>query len=62
MEFEIMFIQIHWHRNFDQNKFSGILDVTNINTSHLVGEISLANNNITGLIPSWESCTYSPVL
>jgi hypothetical protein len=47
--------------NFDQNKFSGILDVTNINTSHLVGEISLANNNITDLIPSWESGTYSPV-
>ncbi|KAH8955710.1 hypothetical protein BDL97_07G001800 [Sphagnum fallax] len=48
--------------NFDHNNFSGILNVTNINTSHLVGEISLANNSITELIPSWESGTYSPVL
>ncbi|CAK9879181.1 unnamed protein product [Sphagnum jensenii] len=48
--------------NFDQNKFSGILNVTNINTSHLVGEISIVNNNIIGLIPPWESGTYSPVL
>jgi hypothetical protein len=48
--------------NFNQNNFSGILNVTNINTSHLVGEISLANNNIVGLIPPWESGTYSPVL
>ncbi|CAM6011110.1 unnamed protein product [Sphagnum balticum] len=48
--------------NFDQNNFSGILNVTNINTSHLVGEISLVNNSIIGLIPPWESGTYSPVL
>jgi hypothetical protein len=48
--------------NFDENNFSGILNVTNINTSHLVGEISLVNNSIIGLIPPWESGTYSPVL
>ncbi len=49
-------------RNFDENNFSGIINVTNINTSHLVGEISLVNNSIIGLIPPWESGTYSPVL
>ncbi|CAM6033277.1 unnamed protein product [Sphagnum compactum] len=48
--------------NFNQNNFSGILNVTNINTSHLVGEISVVNNSIIGLIPPWESGTYSSVL
>jgi hypothetical protein len=62
MEFEIMFIQIHSCRNFDRNNFNGILNMTNINTSHLVGEISLVNNSIIGLIPPWGSDTYSLVL
>ncbi|CAM6011109.1 unnamed protein product [Sphagnum balticum] len=48
--------------NFNQNNFSGIFNVTNINTSYLVGEISLVNNSIIRLIPPWESGTYSPVL
>ncbi|KAH8955717.1 hypothetical protein BDL97_07G002000 [Sphagnum fallax] len=48
--------------NFNHNNFDGILNVTNINTSHLVGEISLVNNSIIGLIPPWESGIYSPVL
>jgi hypothetical protein len=62
MEFKVVFIKIPCCRNFDQNNFSGFLNVTNINTSHLVGEIFVVNNSIIGLIPPWESGTYSPIL
>jgi hypothetical protein len=34
----------------------------NVNTSALSTELSMVNNDISELIPSWESGIYSPVL
>jgi hypothetical protein len=34
----------------------------NVNTSALSGELSMVNNDISELIPPWESGIYSPVL
>jgi hypothetical protein len=48
-------------RNCDRNAFSGALNM-NVNTSALSGELSMVNNDISELIPSWESGIYSPVL
>jgi len=62
MEFEIMFIQIHWRRIFNEKNFNGIFNVTNINTEHLVGEIFVFNNSLIELIPPWESGTNSLIL
>jgi Leucine-rich repeat (LRR) protein len=47
--------------NCDGNAFSGALNM-NVNTSALSGELSMVNNDISELIPSWESGRYSPVL
>ncbi|CAM6012091.1 unnamed protein product, partial [Sphagnum balticum] len=47
--------------NCDGNAFSGALNV-NVNTSALLGELSMVNNDISELIPPWESGIYSPVL
>ncbi|CAM6007923.1 unnamed protein product [Sphagnum balticum] len=50
--------------NFDNNNFNGVLDLQIDLTKHLVLEtlISMVNNNIIQLNPSWESGIYSPVL
>ncbi|KAH9571937.1 hypothetical protein CY35_02G120300 [Sphagnum magellanicum] len=50
--------------NFDDNNFNGDLDLQINLTKHLeFGTlISLVNNNIIQLNPSWESGIYSPVL
>ncbi|KAH8971067.1 hypothetical protein BDL97_02G123200 [Sphagnum fallax] len=50
--------------NFDNNNFNGILDLQINLTKHLVFGtlISMVNNNIIQLNPSWESGIYSPVL
>ncbi|KAH9571926.1 hypothetical protein CY35_02G119300 [Sphagnum magellanicum] len=50
--------------NFDANNFNGVLDLQINLTKHLeFGTlISLVNNNIIQLNPSWESGIYSPVL
>jgi hypothetical protein len=50
--------------NFDNNNFNGVLDLQINLTKHLVNEtlISMVNNNIIQLNPSWESGIYSPVL
>jgi hypothetical protein len=34
----------------------------NVDTSALSGQPSMVNNDISELIPSWESGIYSPVL
>ncbi|CAK9871532.1 unnamed protein product [Sphagnum jensenii] len=50
--------------NFDNNNFNGVLDLQINLTKHLVFGtlISMVNNNIIQLNPSWESGIYSPVL
>ncbi|CAM6007975.1 unnamed protein product [Sphagnum balticum] len=50
--------------NFDNNNFNGVLDLQINLTKHLVlgTLISMVNNNINQLNPSWESGIYSPVL
>ncbi|CAK9268847.1 unnamed protein product [Sphagnum jensenii] len=50
--------------NFDNNNFTGVLDLQINLTKHLVfGTLmSMVNNNIIQLNPSWESGIYSPVL
>ncbi|KAH8970998.1 hypothetical protein BDL97_02G119700 [Sphagnum fallax] len=50
--------------NFDNNNFNGVLDLQINLTKHLVSGklISMVNNNIIQLNPSWESGIYSPVL
>ncbi|CAK9218046.1 unnamed protein product [Sphagnum troendelagicum] len=50
--------------NFDNNNFNGVLDLQINLTKHLVFGtlISMVNNNIIELNPSWESGIYSPVL
>ncbi|CAN5966325.1 unnamed protein product [Sphagnum jensenii] len=50
--------------NFDNNNFSGVLDLQINLTKHLVFGtlISMVNNSIIQLNPSWESGIYSPVL
>ncbi|CAM6080063.1 unnamed protein product [Sphagnum tenellum] len=47
--------------NCDRNAFSGALNM-NVKTSALSGELSMVNNDISELIPSWESGINSPVL
>ncbi|KAH9544948.1 hypothetical protein CY35_12G021800 [Sphagnum magellanicum] len=47
--------------NCDGNAFSGALNM-NVNTSASWGELSMVKNDISELIPSWESGIYSPVL
>ncbi|KAH8971059.1 hypothetical protein BDL97_02G122700 [Sphagnum fallax] len=50
--------------NFDNNNFYGVLDLQINLTKHLVSEtlISMVNNSIIQLNPSWESGILSPVL
>ncbi|CAM6068457.1 unnamed protein product [Sphagnum tenellum] len=50
--------------NFDDNNFYGVLDLQINLTKHLVFGtlISMVNNSIIQLNPSWESGIYSPVL
>ncbi|KAH8971005.1 hypothetical protein BDL97_02G120100 [Sphagnum fallax] len=50
--------------NFDNNNFYGVLDLQINLTKHLVFGtlISMVNNNIIQLNPTWESGIYSPVL
>ncbi|KAH8971038.1 hypothetical protein BDL97_02G121800 [Sphagnum fallax] len=50
--------------NFDNNNFYGVLDLQINLTKHLVFGtlISMVNNSIIQLNPSWESGIYSPVL
>ncbi|KAH8971042.1 hypothetical protein BDL97_02G122000 [Sphagnum fallax] len=50
--------------NFDNNNFNGVLDLQINLTKHLMFGtlISMVNNNIIQLNPSWESGIYSPVL
>ncbi|CAK9268839.1 unnamed protein product [Sphagnum jensenii] len=50
--------------NFDNNNFNGVLDLQINLTKQLVNGtlISMVNNNIIQLNPSWESGIYSPVL
>jgi len=53
-------------RNFDYNNFSGILDMTTWDQvcSNCGVVISMVNNDISTLYPSWEddTKTYSPIL
>ncbi|KAH8971063.1 hypothetical protein BDL97_02G123100 [Sphagnum fallax] len=50
--------------NFDNNNFNGVLDLQINFTKHLVSGtlISMVNNSIIQLNPSWESGILSPVL
>ncbi|KAH8971027.1 hypothetical protein BDL97_02G121500 [Sphagnum fallax] len=50
--------------NFDNNNFNGVLDLQINLTKHLVSGtlISMVNNSIIQLNPSWESGILSPVL
>ncbi|CAK9218047.1 unnamed protein product [Sphagnum troendelagicum] len=50
--------------NFDNNNFYGVLDLQINLTKHLVFGtlISMVNNSIIQLNPSWESGIYSPIL
>ncbi len=54
-----------WHcfvcRNFDGNAFNGVLNMT-INTSLAIKEFSIVRNNISELIPTWDTGIYTPVL
>lgn len=54
-----------WHcfvcRNFDGNAFDGVLNMT-INTLLASTEFSIVRNNISKLIPTWDTSIYTPVL
>ncbi|KAH8958471.1 hypothetical protein BDL97_06G026500 [Sphagnum fallax] len=47
--------------NFDGNAFNGVLNMT-INTLLPSIEFSIVRNNISDLIPTWDTAIYTPVL
>ncbi|KAH9558758.1 hypothetical protein CY35_06G023800 [Sphagnum magellanicum] len=47
--------------NFDRNAFNGVLNMT-INTLPATIEFSIVRNNISELIPTWDTGIYTPVL
>ncbi|KAH9558767.1 hypothetical protein CY35_06G024400 [Sphagnum magellanicum] len=47
--------------NFDHNAFNGVLNMT-INTLPTTIEFSIVRNNISELIPTWDTGVYTPVL
>jgi Leucine-rich repeat (LRR) protein len=47
--------------NFDDNAFDGVLNMS-INTSLANTKFSIVRNNISKLIPTWNTGIYTPVL